>query len=122
MLALETVARIRIDHFRGKVPNKAIARKRGSSEHSAKGGPEEFGSAGKRQPKRNLGPWIGELERMLVERAVLPAALERLSRPGSCSATQIRKIGKAAPPALPLRAAHSSPRRGLAGASEPRFG
>ena len=75
MLALETVVRIRIDHFRGKVPNKAIARK--------------------------LGPWIGELERMLVERAVLPAALERLSRPGSCSATQIRKIGKAAPRPCP---------------------
>ena len=34
-------------------------------------GPEAFGSAaGKRQPK--LGPWIGDLERMLAERAALP--------------------------------------------------
>ena len=35
-------------------------------------GAEAFGSAGKRQPKPKLGPWIGELERMLAESAELP--------------------------------------------------
>ena len=51
---------------------------------------------------------------MLAERAVLPAALERLSPPGCRSVAQVQKIGKAAPGLAPPR---SSPRRGLAGAS-----
>ena len=76
MLALETVAGIRNDHFRDKVPIKAIARKRGISRNTAgkavREGPEAFGSVGKRQPKPKLGPWIGELERMLAESAELP--------------------------------------------------
>ena len=70
MLALETVAEIRVDHFRDKVPIKAITRKRRVSRNTVRKavreGPEAFGSAGKRQPK--LGPWTGELERMLAER------------------------------------------------------
>ena len=76
MLALETVAGIRNDHFRDKVPIKAIARKRGISRNTVRKavreGPEAFGSAGKRQPKPKLGPWIGELGRMLAESAELP--------------------------------------------------
>ncbi len=77
MPALETVAGIRNDHFRDKVPIKAIARKRRVSRNTVRKavreGPEAFGSAaGKRQPKPKLGPWIGDLERMLAERAALP--------------------------------------------------
>ena len=76
MLALETVAEIRADHFRDKVPIKAIARKRRVSRNTVRKvvpeGSEAFGSAaGKRQPKPKLGPWIGELERMFAEIAKL---------------------------------------------------
>lgn len=77
MLALETVVKIRADHFRNKVPIKAIARKRGVARNTVRKavreGAEAFGrAAGKRQPKPKLGPWIGELERMLAESAELP--------------------------------------------------
>ena len=76
MLALETVVKIRIDHLRNKVPIKAIARKREVARNTVRKavreGAEAFGSAGKRQPKPKLGPWIGELERMLAESAKLP--------------------------------------------------
>ena len=56
MLALETVAEIRIDHFRDKVLIKAIMRKRGISRNTVRKavyeGLEAFGSAGKRHPGR----------------------------------------------------------------------
>ena len=76
MLALEAVAKIRVDQFRDKVPIKAIMRKRGGARNTVRKAvredPEAFGSAGKHQPKPKLGPWIGELERMLAENAKLP--------------------------------------------------
>lgn len=76
MLALETVAEIRENHFRDKVPIKVIARRwqisRNTVRKAIRGGPEAFIRAGKRQPKPKLGPWIGELERVLAERAELP--------------------------------------------------
>ena len=84
MLALETVAGIRNDHFRDKVPIKAIARKRGISRNTAgkavREGPEAFGSAGKRQPKPKLGPWIGELPKR--ERPTLTRIHEDLAALG----------------------------------------
>lgn len=69
MLALETVLKIRGDHFRDKVPIKAIARN--TVRMAVWEGSEAFGSAGKRLPKPKLEPWIGKLERMLSEHAKL---------------------------------------------------
>ena len=76
MLALETVVKIRGNHFRDKVPIKAIARKRGITRNTARKavrkGSEAFGDTAGCQPKPKLGPWIGELERMLAENPKLP--------------------------------------------------
>ena len=76
MLALETVAEIRESHFRDKVPIKVIARRwqisRNTVRKAIRGGPEAFVRAKKHQRKPKLGPWIGELERMLAERAERP--------------------------------------------------
>ena len=76
MLALEMVVKVRGDHFRDNVSIKVIARKRGITWNTApkavREGPEAFGDAAGRQPKPKLGPWIGELERMLAENTKLP--------------------------------------------------
>ena len=90
MLALETVVKIRNDHFRDKVPIKAIARKRRVSRNTVRDGPEAFGSAGKRQPKQGLGSG-SMIERSRSGRKTLPAELgsqpnrliKRLSEGGS---------------------------------------
>ena len=74
MLALETVVKIRNDHFRDKVPIKAIARKRRVSRNTVRDGPEAFGSAGKRQPKQGLGSG-SMIERSRSGRKTLPAEL-----------------------------------------------
>ena len=63
MLTLETVVKIRVDHFQDQVPIKVIVRKRrvsrDTSGKAVRKGPKTFGSAGMREPK--LGRWTGGL-------------------------------------------------------------
>jgi len=76
MLVVETIAKVRRDHLVEKKSIKAIARDRGLSRNTVRkvlrSGETSFSYARTDQPYPKLGPYLAELDRLLVENAARP--------------------------------------------------